>query len=64
MSDYWEYLANTGQTANYVKRTCEKCGRLLRLPGGANIRDLPISAHCKNCNGVKAKPYNQESYYQ
>jgi hypothetical protein len=50
MSDYWEYLANTGQTKNDVKKRCEKCGKIITLHGAANLK-LPVSTHCKKCNG-------------
>jgi hypothetical protein len=49
MSDYWEYLANTGQTKNDLKRNCEKCHKPVILHGAANLK-LPVSYHCKNCN--------------
>ena len=49
MSDYREYLANTCQTENYIKRYCEKCHSLVKLHGAANLR-LPVFHHCPKCN--------------
>jgi hypothetical protein len=56
MSDYREYLANTGQTKNDIKKRCEKCNELVTLHGAANL-ELPVSAHCNKCNKQRRKAF-------